>query len=99
MPAALAEKPHCGACGLPFMNSTTGWAVSRCSMRARVSGERDMAGLREEAAILRRLTRPPLKRPLPDAVFRPAEAASADAQQALGHRQGQRGPVGVGQAG
>src|SRR5688500_19480934 len=34
---ARAEKPHCGNCGVPFMNSTTGCDVTCCLMRSWVS--------------------------------------------------------------
>src|SRR5882762_6186953 len=31
---ALAEKPHCGNCGVPFMYRTTGFPVTCCLMRS-----------------------------------------------------------------
>src|SRR4026209_401689 len=34
---ASAEKPHCGAWGVPFMNSTTGWLSTCCLIRCWVS--------------------------------------------------------------
>ena len=44
----ILQDPHCGAFGLPFMNSTTGLAASSDSMRARTAGLRGMGIIRGE---------------------------------------------------
>src|SRR5690606_39404425 len=43
---ALAEKPHCGARGSPFMNRTTWWSLSRVWMRVCRAGSSGMAVVR-----------------------------------------------------
>src|SRR5690606_6867599 len=77
---ALAEKPHCGARGSPFMNSTTELAASNASMRARRAGSSDMAGpgacvgaaiLRPVAARPPRLRHDPPMDPAPTALHQP----------------------------
>src|SRR5262245_45202602 len=48
---ALAENPHCGPRGSPFMNSTTRFDWSRDSMRERSAGSSDMGELIQDVGL------------------------------------------------
>ena len=43
MPVTVAEKPHCGCCGVPFINSTTSLAAISDSIRERTWSSRDIS--------------------------------------------------------
>src|SRR5690625_4895715 len=100
MPAALAENPHWGMRGWPFMNSTTRLSWSRVSMRVRRAGSRLMVKYSGgEFPILRpwhhprmggtgTLHRVPRRPHAWLALFLPSQALVALAWWALGRRVG-----------